>query len=87
VSVTVRTGLAALVVMSCAVPALAQEAGAGGRTVYQAAYFTAFSPSNALELVQRVPGFSLDVGSQEVRGFGQAAGNVVINGQRPSRRC
>ncbi|HEY0085659.1 MAG TPA: TonB-dependent receptor, partial [Allosphingosinicella sp.] len=58
----------------------------GGRTVYQAAYFTAFSPSNALELVQRVPGFSLELGSQDVRGFGQAAGNVVINGQRPSSK-
>jgi hypothetical protein len=33
-----------------------------------------------------VPGFSLDAGDTEVRGFGQAAGNVVINGQRPSAK-
>ena len=85
-SVNVRTVLAAALLFSCAAPALAQEAGAGGRTVYQAAYFTQFSPSNALELVQRVPGFSLELGSQDVRGFGQAAGNVVINGQRPSSK-
>ena len=84
--VTKRAKLAALVLLSCAAPAVAQEEGPGGRTLYQAAYFAQFSPSNALELVQRVPGFSLDLGSQEVRGFGQAAGNVVINGQRPSSK-
>jgi hypothetical protein len=71
-------------------PAPAADAAAsesvGGRTVYQAAYFQQFSPSNALEIVERVPGFSLELGSQDVRGFGQAAGNVVINGSRPSSK-
>jgi hypothetical protein len=66
--------------------AFAQTEGPGGRTVYEAAYFKTFSPSNALEMVQRVPGFALDTGNQEVRGFGGAAGNVVINGQRPSSK-
>jgi hypothetical protein len=64
----------------------AQETGAGGRTVYQAAYFTQFSPSTGLDIVRRVPGFTLDLGQQEVRGFSQAAGNVVINGSRPSAK-
>ncbi|MEA3034075.1 MAG: hypothetical protein QOH86_2091, partial [Sphingomonadales bacterium] len=64
----------------------AQTAGPGGRTIYEAAFFARYSPSNALEIVQRVPGFSLDSGDTEVRGFGQAAGNVVINGQRPSSK-
>jgi hypothetical protein len=64
----------------------AQAAGADGRTVYEAAYFAQFAPSNALQIVERVPGFSLQLGDQEVRGFGQAAGNVVINGQRPSSK-
>jgi hypothetical protein len=86
VGVTKRAKLAALFLMSCAAPALAQEEGPGGRTLYQAAYFAQFSPSNARELVARVPGFTLEVGSQEVRGFGQAAGNVVINGSRPSSK-
>jgi len=54
------------------------------RVVYDAAFFAAFSPANALQIVQRVPGFTLDEGDTEVRGFSQAAGNVVINGQRPS---
>ncbi|MDB5691512.1 MAG: hypothetical protein JWO81_575 [Alphaproteobacteria bacterium] len=66
--------------------AAAQTQGPGGRTVYEAAFFRTFSPSNALEIVQRVPGFSLNVGDTEIRGFGQAAGNVVINGQRPSSK-
>ena len=64
----------------------AQAEEVGGRTVYQAAYFQQFSPSNALEIVRRVPGFTLELGSQDVRGFGQAAGNVVINGSRPSSK-
>src|SRR5688572_18831907 len=64
----------------------ARSESVGGRTIYQAAYFRAFSPSNALEIVERVPGFSLDLGAQDVRGFGQAAGNVVINGSRPSSK-
>ena len=64
----------------------AQASGAGGRTVYERAYFATFSPSTALDIVKRVPGFTLEVGDTEVRGFGQAAGNVVINGQRPSSK-
>ncbi len=57
-----------------------------GRLVYDAAFFRTFSPASAREIVDRTPGFQLDVGDQEVRGFGQAAGNVVINGQRPSSK-
>jgi hypothetical protein len=78
---------AAAMLFGTGVPAVAaQAAGADGRTVYEAAYFSQFSPSNALQIVQRVPGFTLEVGNQDVRGFGQAAGNVVINGQRPSSK-
>ena len=57
-----------------------------GRLVYEAAFFATFSPANALEIIQRTPGFTLDAGDTEVRGFGQAAGNVVIGGQRPSSK-
>jgi hypothetical protein len=80
--------LAAAGLLACvwSVPAYAQAEGAGGRTVYERAFFAQYSPSNALEIVERVPGFTLEIGSQEVRGFGQAAGNVVINGSRPSSK-
>jgi len=57
-----------------------------GRLVYDAAFFAQFSPANALQMVQRVPGFTVENISTEVRGFAQAAGNVVINGQRPSAK-
>jgi hypothetical protein len=59
---------------------------ANNRIVYEASFFAQFSPANALQIVQRVPGFTLESGSTEVRGFAQAAGNVVINGQRPSSK-
>jgi hypothetical protein len=77
----------AAVLAMAASGALAQTQGSGGRTVYEASYFAAFSPSNALQIVQRVPGFTLDTGDTSVRGFGGAAGNVVINGQRPSSKA
>lgn len=78
-------GIAALL-CGAVEPAGAQTSGPDGRIVYPAAFFATFSPSNALQIVQRVPGFTLDTGNQDVRGFGQAAGNVVINGQRPSSK-
>jgi hypothetical protein len=67
-------------------PALAQTTEAAGRTVYDAVYFVTFAPANALQMVERVPGFNLEIVDKEIRGFGQAAGNVVINGQRPSSK-
>ncbi|NVD45318.1 outer membrane beta-barrel protein [Qipengyuania atrilutea] len=56
-------------------------------TVYEAAYFETFAPSTALDIVRRVPGFSLEEGDADVRGFAGAAGNVVINGVRPSSKA
>ena len=84
-------------------PALAQTPGAGelsqatptqaGRTtVYDAAFFAQYAPRSALDIVQRIPGFTLDLGSSEaatgvdVRGFAGTAGNVVLNGARPSSK-
>jgi hypothetical protein len=55
-------------------------------TRYDAAYFAAFSPSSALDMVRRVPGFAIEEGDGDVRGFSQAAGNVVVNGARPSSK-
>ena len=55
-------------------------------SVYPATFFTGFAPSTALDIVQRIPGFSLQDTDEGVRGFGQAAGNLVINGSRPSAK-
>ena len=57
-----------------------------GRLSYDRAFFATFSPANALQIVERVPGFTLELGDAEVRGFGGAAGNVVVDGRRPSSK-
>jgi hypothetical protein len=71
-------------------PGAQQPAGEPGRTTgrrdYDAAYFARYQPATALDVVERVPGFSLEVADETVRGFSGAAGNVVINGQRPSSK-
>jgi hypothetical protein len=69
-------------VAASAAPAFAQEAQADSVT-YPAAFFEEFSPQTALDIVRRTPGFALDEGD-DVRGFGGAAGNVLIDGARPS---
>ncbi|HKR63312.1 MAG TPA: TonB-dependent receptor plug domain-containing protein [Thermoanaerobaculia bacterium] len=50
---------------------------------YVPADFAQFAPRNAYDMLSRVPGFGIKEESQE-RGFGEATGNVVINGQRIS---
>ncbi|MGQ0529529.1 MAG: TonB-dependent receptor plug domain-containing protein [Panacagrimonas sp.] len=51
--------------------------------IYPRAFFDRYSPQTALDMVRRVPGFALeDVGDE--RGFGATAGNVLIDGQRPT---
>jgi len=52
---------------------------------YPAAFFDQYSPQNAFDMIQRLPGFSFDPGSN-VRGFGGAAGNVLIDGARPTSK-
>jgi outer membrane receptor for ferrienterochelin and colicins len=50
---------------------------------YVPADFAQFAPQNALDMLNRVPGFGIKEEDQE-RGLGEATGNVVINGQRIS---
>ena len=62
-------------------------------TQFDASYFAPFAPRTALDIARRVPGFTLDLGSAQgdlaadVRGFAGTAGNVVINGARPSSKA
>jgi hypothetical protein len=80
---------------NAAAPAAPPAAGRPSRTtVYDAAFFAQYAPRTALDIVQRVPGFTLDLGatqtsqgSVDVRGFAGTAGNVVINGARPSTKA
>jgi hypothetical protein len=60
-------------------------AEAQGVTSYPASFFADQRPNTAADMVARLPGFTLDRGAQ-VRGFGGAAGNVIIDGQRPTTK-
>jgi hypothetical protein len=53
--------------------------------VYLPAFFSQFQPNTALDMVERIPGFSLRSSDTE-RGFGEAGTNVLINGRRPSTK-
>ena len=78
-------------------PALAQEAEAApaapapqagnGRQVltFTPDFFADQNPNSALDMVNRIPGFSLDDGDGS-RGFEGAVGNVLINGSRPASK-
>ena len=64
-----------------AAPAAAQQ----GVVSYGPDFFAASRPANADEMVARLPGFAIDTGSG-VRGYDGAAGNVLIDGQRPATK-
>jgi hypothetical protein len=68
-------------------PLVAPSTQATRTTTYDAAFFVQYAPRTALDVARRVPGFALDLGDTEVRGFAGAAGNVVINGARPSSKA
>jgi hypothetical protein len=92
-------GLCSVAAIALATPALAQPAPpaqpqVSRTTSYDAAFFAQFAPRSALDIVRHVPGFQLDLGSTQsalgsvdVRGFAGTAGNVVINGARPSSKA
>ncbi|MBW3167533.1 TonB-dependent receptor plug domain-containing protein [Qipengyuania flava] len=76
------------------VPAYAQDdqqpapaAANGDAQVFEPAYFAQFAPRNALDMVDRIPGFSISGGNdQGQRGLGQATQNVIVNGARLSSK-
>lgn len=79
-------GLAGLSAASLGTAAHAQVSETAYGTTYSADFFQAFSPTNTLELIRLLPGFTLIEGDNELRGYRQSAGNVVINGRRPSAK-
>lgn len=52
---------------------------------YPTTFFEQYQPLTALDMVRQVPGFQLDDGD-ELRGFGSAAGNILIDSSRPSAK-
>jgi hypothetical protein len=89
--VTARTAL-----LACGIAAMPQTARASdarefdpelviaeevGKKVFTPKDFEQFAPRNALDMVKQVPGFVIRDESQG-RGLGQAADNVLVNGER-----
>jgi len=56
-----------------------------GTVRYPAGFFQSYRPVTARDMVEQVPGFRIDNGDA-TRGFGGAAGNVLIDGERPSSK-
>src|SRR5262245_9774789 len=52
---------------------------------YPPSFFAQYSPANAAEMVQRIPGFTFDGGSG-ARGYEGSGGNVLVDGQRPTTK-
>jgi hypothetical protein len=89
-----RTSLLALATVM-ATPVFAQEtteapapatASNSRTTAYPASFFAQYAPRNALDIARQVPAFQIDLGDTNLRGFSGAAGNIVIDGQRPSSK-
>ena len=68
---------------AAAAPASA-PANQTGVVSYPPAFFAQYQPGNAMDMVDRIPGFTFDSGSG-VRGYEGSAGNVLIDGARPIR--
>ncbi|HYI48873.1 MAG TPA: TonB-dependent receptor plug domain-containing protein [Allosphingosinicella sp.] len=64
-------------------PPVAADPGAPqGTRSYTPADFARFAPRTALDMLNNVPGFSINAGDTERRGLGEATSNVLINGER-----
>lgn len=74
-----------LFVLAQAVAAAQTPPEATGVTSYAPAFFAAQNPNSADDMVGRLPGFTVDSGDN-VRGYEGAAGNVLIDGQRPATK-
>ena len=69
-----------------AVPAVAQTSSRPGVTEYPREYFAGNAPTNARDMIERLPGFSIVEADADVRGYAGAQGNVLIDGARPSSK-
>jgi hypothetical protein len=58
-----------------------------GISVYPPSFFADARPATAQDMLNRLPGFSLDTGTgTTVRGFAGTAGNVLVDGARPTAK-
>ncbi|HLY78357.1 MAG TPA: TonB-dependent receptor, partial [Caulobacteraceae bacterium] len=68
-----------------AAPATQPTPAGDAITSYPPSFFTRLRPNTALDMVNALPGFTLDTGGGG-RGFAGAAGNVLIDGERPATK-
>ena len=66
--------------------AIEVDTSIAGVVGYHANFFETFSPVTALDMVNQVPGFSLNGGDSGRRGLGDSFGNLLIDGERPSNK-
>ena len=76
------SAIAAILLIGCGARAQTDH---NGVLVYPASFFETARPNTADDMVQRLPGFSFDSGTS-ARGFAGTAGNVLIDGQRPTTK-
>jgi outer membrane receptor protein involved in Fe transport len=79
-----RRGIGAAAAILAVTCAHAAEDTSGVLT-YQAAYFADAAPNTAYDMIERLPAFTFNDGASE-RGFAGTAGNVLIDGQRPTSK-
>jgi outer membrane receptor protein involved in Fe transport len=85
VSVQFKTGLISLLILP-SLQSFANDSIISKKpSSYPASFFMQYQPQNAYDMINRLPGFSFDGGSNE-RGFGGNAGNVLIDGSRPTSK-
>lgn len=79
-----------LITYSAALLLLSLSPVAAAQTPAQQSYvpndFAQFQPNTARDMLNRIPGFTLQGGGNGARGFGQASLNILINGRRPSSK-
>ena len=59
---------------------------ASGAVSYPAAFFADRRANTALEMVVAIPGFGFNPGGSSLRGYSGSAGNVLIDGARPTSK-
>src|SRR5262245_43817545 len=52
---------------------------------FEPSFFSRYNPVTAFDMVRQLPGFTV-INGDVLRGFGATAGNVLIDGQRPSTK-
>jgi len=55
-------------------------------SIFKPEFYADANPVNALDMVERTPGFSLNSGNSNLRGLEGASGNVLIDGRPPTSK-